>query len=128
MVHVLSGTYTTPTESREFSHKFTSISTGSSSPSSASPNGHPPSASTQTSRPTPTATKVHHLFNLRSAVSQLQDDINAFLTQQMEADARSSKQEGAVKDGRGENRVDDTRAAERYGEEGQEVEEEEHNG
>lgn len=46
----------------------------------------------------------------------------------MEADARRSKQEGFVKDGCGENRMDDTRAAERYGEEGEEVEEEDHNG
>ncbi|MCJ1411078.1 hypothetical protein MMC19_005166 [Ptychographa xylographoides] len=86
---VLKANYSSPSGSRSFQHTLPSLPT------------LPTDLTTQE--------KTSYLSNLRSSTTNLQGDINAFLTANMEEDKRTASQ--------GTGKMDDKREEENYGEE-----------
>jgi len=79
------------------------------------------------SRPLPTASanatteeRTNYLAALRSSVTEVQDEINTFLTQKMEEDKANATAVGG--EGSGKAKVDEEREEEGYGDEEEEDE------
>ncbi len=81
----LTATYASPSTSKSFTHPL------------------PPATAK------PTAAKTEYLSTLRKSVTQLQDEINAFLTERMEEDRALAAKAGV--------KIDEKREEENYGEE-----------
>jgi hypothetical protein len=102
----LHATYTSPSESKIFSNLLSA----------------PPRSSHS---PTAVKDKVNYLSELRASTKQLQEDINAFLTQKMEEDrlgvAVAGQKDvvgGTGKEKMGEEKTKEELLEENYGEEG----------